>query len=249
MALADELVRRQVAVVVTAGSNNAAQAARAATTHVPIVFTTGSDPVRLGLVASLNRPGGNATGVTYLAAELGPKRLELLRELVPQAGTIAFLVNPTSSNTKLNTEDMQTAARGIAQQISISSASTASEIETAFAALARQQVGGLLINNDAFFASRPEQFVALAARHRIPTVHFAPQFTRAGGLMSYSDDRLESWRQAGIYVGRILKGEKPADLPVQRATKVELIINMQAARVLGLTIPPTLRALASEVIE
>src|SRR5262245_40446470 len=182
-ALAAELVGRRVAVIVAA-SINAAQAAKGATASIPIVFMVGSDPVRLGLVASLHRPSRNATGVTYFASELGPKRLELLRELVPQATTIAYLVNPAGPNTELGTRDLQTAARRVGQQIIVLRAGTPSEIETAFTTLGQQRPGGLLINNDAFFASRPDQLVALAARHRIPAVHFAPQFTAAGGLMS-----------------------------------------------------------------
>jgi putative tryptophan/tyrosine transport system substrate-binding protein len=219
-ALAAELVRRRVAVIVTEGNFNAAQAAKTATATIPIIFTLGADPVRLGLVASLNRPGGNITGVTYLGNELEPKRLELLRALVPQTTRIAFLVNPTNPSSEPSSRDMQAAARSVGQQITILSASTASEIETAFASLVEQRARGLVISAEAFFMSQRDQIVALAARHAIPTVYFAPQFTTAGGLMSYSNDRFESLRQAGIYVGRILKGEKPADLPVQQPTKL-----------------------------
>jgi putative ABC transport system substrate-binding protein len=248
-ALAAELVRRRVAVIVTTAGTNTAQAAKAATASIPIVFTVGTDPVRMGLVASLNRPGGNVTGVTYLASELGPKRLELLRELVPQATTIAFLVNPTGVNTEFYSREMQTAARSVGQQIVVLSASTASEIERAFTTLGQQRAGGLLINNDAFFASRADQLVALAARHRIPAVHFAPQFTAAGGLMSYSDDCADSIRQAGLYVGRILKGTKPADLPVLQPTKFGFAINLRAAKALGIEFPPSFHLRATEVIE
>jgi putative tryptophan/tyrosine transport system substrate-binding protein len=248
-ALAAELVRRRVAVIVTEGNFNAAQAAKTATATIPIIFTLGADPVRLGLVASLNRPGGNITGVTYLGNELEAKRLELLRALVPQTTRIAFLVNPANPSSEPSSRDMRAAARSVGQQIIILSASTASEIANAFASLVEQRARGLVISADAFFISRRDQIVALAARHAIPTVYFAPQFTTAGGLMSYNNDRFESLRQAGIYVGRILKGENPADLPVQQPTKFELVINLKTAKALGLTVPPALLALADEVIE
>jgi putative ABC transport system substrate-binding protein len=247
--LAVGLVRRQVAVIFTAANNNAALAAKAATATIPIVFTLGNDPVRAGMVASLNRPGGNATGVTFFASELAPKRLELLRELVPQATTIAFLVNPTNAAIEPNTRNVLNAARSVGQQMVVLSASTTREIETAFTSLAQHQAGGLLISGDAFFNSQRDQLVALAARHRIPAVHFDPGFTAAGGLMSYSDDRVESWRQAGLYVGRILKGEKPADLPVLQPTKFEFAINLKAAKALGLEFPPSFHLRADVVLE
>jgi putative ABC transport system substrate-binding protein len=247
--LANELVRRQVAVIFTASNVDAAKAAKAATATLPIVFTVGVDPVSLGLVTSLNRPGGNVTGVTFLAQELAPKRLELLRELVPQGTTIAYLVNPTNSGTELNTRNMQAAARGVGQQLIVLSASTPNEIDMAFATLARQRAGGLLASGDAFFTSQRDQIVALAARHGIPAVHFAPEFTAAGGLMSYSDDRIESWRQAGLYVGRILKGEKPVDLPVLQPTKFAFVINLKTAKALGIEFPPSFHLRATEVIE
>jgi putative tryptophan/tyrosine transport system substrate-binding protein len=247
-AQAAELVGRRVAVIF-ASSIDAAAAAKATTPSLPIVFTVGGDPVKVGLVASLNRPGGNLTGVTYFASELGPKRLELLHELVPQATTIAYLANPAGLNFESGIRDMQTAARSIGQQIIVLSASNMSEIETAFTTMDQQRAGGLLINNDALFASRPEQFVALAARYRIPVVHFAPQFTAAGGLMSYTDDRFESRRQAGLYVGRILKGEKPADLPVLQPTKFDFVINLKTAKALGIEFPPSFQLRATEVIE
>jgi putative ABC transport system substrate-binding protein len=248
-ALAAELVRRRVAVIFTASSFAAAQAAKAATTTIPIVFSLGNDPVGLGLVASLNRPGGNATGVTFFATELGPKRLELLRELVPQGTTIAYLANPANSPTDRSTRTMQAAARSVAQRIIVLNASNDKEIETAFAALVRERAGGLLIGGDAFFNSRRDQLVALAARHGIPAVHFDPGFTMAGGLMSYSDDRIESWRQAGLYVGRILKGAKPADLPVLQPTKFDFVINLKTAKALGIDFPPSFHLRATEVIE
>jgi putative tryptophan/tyrosine transport system substrate-binding protein len=248
-ALAAELVRRRVAVIVTAGPNGAAQVAKSATATIPIVFLIGGDPVGAGLVASLNRPGGNLTGVTFLGNELGPKRLELLRELVQQATTIAFLVNPATSQTEVNTRNMQTVARSVGQQIIVLNASTTSEIDAAFATLGQQRAGGLLVNNDGFFVSRRDQIVALAARQGIPAVYFAPEFTAAGGLMSYSDDRVESYRQAGLYVGRILKGDKPADLPVLQPTKFEFVINLKTAKALGLEFPPSFHLRATEVIE
>jgi putative tryptophan/tyrosine transport system substrate-binding protein len=217
--LAVELVRQKVAVIVTASNVDAARAAKVATTAIPIVFTLGTSPVEVGLVPSLNRPAGNATGVTFLAEELAPKRLELLRELAPQATIIAHLVNPNNSATGLNIRNAQAAADRVGQRILVVRARTANEIEAAFETLVRDGAGGLLVGGDAFLNSRVDQLVALAARYRLPAVYFDPGFTAAGGLMSYSDDRIESWRQAGLYVGQILKGEKPADLPVLQPTK------------------------------
>jgi putative ABC transport system substrate-binding protein len=246
--LATELIRRQPTVLITTGIE-AAQAAKAATTSIPIVFAVGSDPLRTGLVASLNRPGGDLTGVTFFASELGPKRLELLRELVPQAATIALLVNPTGLNTELSTRDMHSAARSVGEEIIVLSAGTASEIETAFMTLGQQRPGGLLINNDSFFASRRDQLVALAARYRVPTVHFNSDFAAAGGLMSYSDDRVESYHEAGSYAGRILKGVKPADLPVLQPVKFDFVINLKTAKSLGIEFPPSFHLRATQVIE
>jgi putative ABC transport system substrate-binding protein len=248
-ALAAELVGRRVAVIFTGSNINAAQAAKAATATIPIVFTVGTNPVETGLVTSLGRPGGNASGVTYLVEEMAPKRLELMRELVPQVTTIALLVNPANAQSGQQIRDMQTAAGSVGQQIIVLRASTASEIETAFATLVRERAGGLLINGDAFFVSRRDQLLALASFLRIPAVHFDPAFTRAGGLMSYSDDRFESWRQAGVYVGRILKGEKPADLPVVQPTRFDFVINLKTAKALGLEFPPSFHLRATEVIE
>ncbi len=247
-ALAAELVRRRVAVIFTITSFLAAQAAKAATSTIPIVFTVGADPVKFGLIASLNRPGGNATGVTFLGDQLGPKRLELARELVPQATAIGVLVNPSNPSID-NLADMQAASRGIGRSIIVLNASTEAEIDAAFADLVRQRAGALLVNGDAYFNSRRDQLVALAARHAIPTIYFFRNFVEAGGLMSYSDDRFETTRQAGLYVGRILKGEKPADLPVVQPTRFQLAINLNTARALGLEVPPSILLRADEVIE
>jgi putative ABC transport system substrate-binding protein len=243
--LAVELVRRRVAVILAIADPGAALAAKAATKTIPIVFTAGNDPVRLGLVTSLSRPGGNATGISYFGGELRPKQLELLRELVPAATIIALLVNPTNDVVS----DHGIAARSINQQILVLNASTADEIDAAFATMARRHVGALLINGDAFFSAPFSEIAALAARYRIPASGFTRRFTEAGGLMSYGDDRAESERQAGLYVGRILKGEKPADLPVMQPTKFEFVINLQTAKLLRIAVPPMLLALADEVIE
>ena len=248
-AVAAELVRRRVNVIFTLSNANAVQPAKAATTSIPIVFTLGSDPVRLGVVASLSRPGGNATGVTYYANTLGPKRLELLRELVPQATTIAFLVNPTSAGTEDSLSEVQSAAHSIGQQIIVLSASTPSEIDAAFASISRQRISALLVSADVYFGSRRAQLVALATRYGIPTCFYTREFAVDGGLMSYSDDRSESIHLAGIYVGRILKGEKPSDLPVLQPTKFEFVINLKTAKALGLLVPTKLLAFADEVIE
>jgi putative tryptophan/tyrosine transport system substrate-binding protein len=249
-ALAVELVSRQVAVIFATETANAAQAAKAATTTIPIVFFNGSDPVRLGLVASLSRPAGNVTGLTNYASGLVAKRLELLRELVPQATIMAFLTNPTNLISEGNITDFQVAARSVGQQIIILKASTEHEIDVAFATAARERAGGLIVGGDGLlFNRRADQLASLAARYRIPANYPARVFPDAGGLMSYSDDRLESWRQTGIYVGRILKGEKPADLPVLQPTKFEFVINIKAAKALGLDFPPSFHLRADEVIE
>jgi putative tryptophan/tyrosine transport system substrate-binding protein len=248
-ALAAELARRQVALIFIGGSTPAALAAKAATTTIPIVFTSGADPVALGLVNSLSRPGGNVTGVLFLSDAVLLKRLELLSELVPQGTAIAFLRNPTNPSTQQNTKNMQAAARSTGQQIIVLDASTPDEIDQAFATIVRQRVGALLVSQDVFFFSRRNQLIALATRHAVPTVYFVREIVEGGGLMSYGDDRLESFRQAGIYAGRILKGEKPADLPVLQPTKFELVINLQAAKVIGLTIPESFLLRADKVIE
>jgi putative ABC transport system substrate-binding protein len=248
-ALAAELVARGVSVIFTFPPANAAQAAKAATSIIPIVFTTGANPVLQGLVASLNRPGANVTGVTFLANEMEPKRLELLRELVPQASTIAYLANPAGAATELANQNMLAAARSVGQRFVVLNASTPAEIDTAFATLVRERAGGLLVGADAFFVARRSQLIVLAARYAIPAVYFGPEFPRAGGLMSYSDDRADSFRQAGVYLGRILKGEKPADLPVLQPTKFTFAINLSTAKALGLEFPPSFHLRADLVIQ
>ena len=247
-ALAADLVRRQVTVIATSG-NASALAAKTATATIPIVFLTGVDPVQAGLVASLSRPGGNLTGVTSLGVELGPKRLELLHELVPAATTIAILVNPANRSAEIQVRDIQAAARTLGLELHIVQASTEREIDAAFAALTRLRAGALVISPEAFFNSRSEQLAALTVRHAVPAIYTYREFAAAGGLMSYGGSITDSYRQAGIYIGRILKGEKPAELPVQQSAKVELIINMKTAKALGLTVPFALLGRADEVIE
>jgi len=247
-AMAADLVRRQVTAIAVLGPP-AALAAKAATSTIPIVFVTGRDPVELGLVASLARPGGNLTGVVTLSGELGLKRLELLHELVPTATTLALLVNPTYPNAEALASTLQAEARILGLQLQVLHASTEREIDQVFATLVQLRAGGLVIATDPFFLTRSEQFAALALRHAIPSIFQYRAFATAGGLMSYGTSIEDLNRQAGIYTGRILKGEKPADLPVQQATKVELIINLKTAKALGLTIPLSLLGRADEVIE
>ena len=245
-ALATDFARRPVAVIV--GNVLAAIAAKAATTTVPIVFATGSDPVRDGLVTSLNRPGGNVTGVSFFAARLGAKRLEQLRQLVPTATTIAVLVAP-GSDAVSERRDLEAAAQTIGQQLTIFDVSANDDIETAFTTFAARRAGALLVVGGAFMFSNRERVVALAARHGLPASYPVREFVSAGGLTSYAPSIAEAYRQVGIYAGRILKGEKPADLPVMQSTKFEFVINLKTTKALGLTIPDKLLALADEVIE
>jgi putative tryptophan/tyrosine transport system substrate-binding protein len=248
-ALALELVRRQVSVIVT-GANAAALAAKAATTTIPIVFILAEDPVQLGLVASLPRPGGNATGINFLSGELTAKRLALLHELVPAAARVAVLVNPADATAAETTlRDFETAARAIGLKIQVLRATTNQEIHVAFAAMVRERCEALFVGSDPFFTSRRVQLATLSARHAIPLVSQAREIAEAGGLMSYGANIVDGFRQAGVYAGRILKGAKPADLPVMQSSKFELVINADTARILGLTVPPTLLASADEVIE
>ena len=249
-AMAADLVRRQVAVIATPGSTPAALAAQAATTTIPIVFSIGGDPVQFGLVASLNRPGGNLTGGTFLSIEVGPKRLELLHELVPMATVVGLLVNPTNPNlAEPTTKNLRAAAHALGLQLHILNASTDRDFDTVFATLIQLQLGALVIGADPFFSSRLEQLAALTVRHAVPTVYQSREFTAAGGLMSYGASFTDTFRTAGVYTGRILKGDKPADLPVQQVVKVELIINLKTAKALGLTVPLPLLGRADEVIE
>ena len=242
--------RRNLRISLRIDSGNvAALAAKAATATLPIVFTVGGDPIKLGLVASLNQPGGNLTGVSLLLGLLGAKRLELLRELVPLAALIGVLINPTNPSADAYATDMREAARAVGSQIHILNASTEGEIETTFATLAHLRVGALLVSTDAFFIGRREKLVALAARHGVPAIYEWSGFAIAGGLMSYGPSFEDAYHQSGIYTGRILKGEKPADLPVVQPTKFELVINLKTARGLGLEIPASLVARADEVIE
>ena len=248
-AMAAELVRKQVSVIV-AGANAATFAAKAATTTIPIVFLLAEDPVQLGLVASLSRPGGNATGINFVSGELTAKRLELLHELVPAAARVAVLVNPADATaTATVLRDLEPAVRTTGLKIQVLKASTSQEIHAAFAAMVRERSEALFLGSDPFFTSRRVQLATLAARHAIPLASQAREIAEAGGLMSYGANIVDGFRQQGVYVGRILKGAKPADLPVMQSSKFELVINAETARVLGLTVPPTLLARADEVIE
>ena len=239
-----------MAVIAAIGGAPPALAARAATATIPIVFTLGVDPVELGLVASLNRPGGNITGVTSLTAELAAKRLDLLRELVPTAAVVAVLVNPTNpAGTDAEAKRLRDAARSLGMQLHILPASTATEIDAAFATLIERRIGALVVGADPLFANHRDQIVALAARHAVPAIYVWREFAAAGGLMSYGTDLADTHRWAGVLVGKILKGAKPADLPVQQMVKVELVINLKTAQTLGLTIPLTLSGRADQVIE
>jgi ABC-type uncharacterized transport system substrate-binding protein len=247
--LAADLVRRHVAVIAAGGTAAPALAAKAATSTIPIVFQTGSDPVKDGLVASLNRPGGNVTGVSRMSFTLAPKRLELLHELVPKATAIAFLVNPANPVAASQIQEIREPARSLGLRVHVLEASSERQIEIAFETLTQQRAGALLIANDTFLSGQRELFIALAARHAVPVTYPGREAVAAGGLMSYDASAEDSFRQVGTYVGRILKGEKPADLPVLQPTKFELAINVKTAKTLGLDVPPMLIARADEMIE
>jgi putative ABC transport system substrate-binding protein len=246
-ALARELVDRAVDVIAALGESG--PAAKSATTTIPVVFASGGDPVETGLVASLNRPGGNLTGATFLTANLGAKRVGLLHELVPNAEIIALLAGPTTSVARVQIRDVQEAARGLGQKLVVLDGGSDNKIDAAFAALAPQHVKALLVGSDPFFDTRRDRLVALAAQHRVPAIYQFRAYAVAGGLVSYGTSITDMYRLVGLYVGRVLKGEKPAELPVVQVTKFELVINLKTARTLGLTIPPTLLATADEVIE
>jgi putative tryptophan/tyrosine transport system substrate-binding protein len=248
--LALELVRRQVAVIAVAGNAPAILAAKSATTTIPIVFSVPGDPVKLGLVSSINRPGGNATGINFFVGELGTKRVGLLHELLPGATRLAVLVNPSDKTTmEVTTRDVQEAARTMGLQVHVVYAATGPDIDQAFATLGREQSDALFVGPDIFFNSRRVQIAILAARYGIPSAFAVRDYVEAGGLMSYGTNINDAYRQVGVYTGRILKGEKPADLPVLQATRFELVINLRTARALGVSVPPSLLARADEVIE
>ena len=247
--MAADLVGRQVAVITTVGGELSSFAAKSATATIPIVFTSGTDPVKLGLVASLNRPGGNATGVNIFAAEMAAKRLGLLHELVSAGSIIAHLVNPNFPPTEANVGEVEVAARLIGRQILLLKASNEGEIDAAFATMSQTRAGAVLVGADPFFNDRREQIVTLAARHALPANYEQREFVEAGGLMSYGTRLTDAYRQNGIYVGRILKGEKPVDLPVVQLTKFTLIINLKTAKALGLTLPSGMLSIADEVVE
>jgi len=248
-ALMSDLVRRRVTLIATPGFVDGALAAKAATATIPIVFAVGQDPVKLGLVASLARPGGNATGINFLSQELSAKRLQVLHELVPRATRIAVVVNPANANAESILSDVQEAARVLGMQVVVLHAGTISEIDAAFAALAREHADALFVAGDAFLSSRRVQFATLAARDRVPVSYGGREYAEVGGLMSYGTKIIDAYRQAGVYTGRILKGDKPADLPVMQSTKFEFVINLNTAGAFGLSFSPGLLATADEVIE
>jgi putative tryptophan/tyrosine transport system substrate-binding protein len=248
-ALAAELVARRVAVIVAPGGAPAAIAAKSVTTTIPIVFEMGADPIAMGLVASLNRPGGNLTGVSSLNVEVTPKRLEILREAIPTATVVAVLLNPTSPTADSQLRNLQEAARALGLQLHVLHASSARDFDAVFVTLLQLRASGLVVASDTFFATHSEQLAALTVRHALPAIHQSRDFALAGGLMSYGGSFVESHRQAGVYTGRVLKGDKPADLPVQQVTKVELLINLKTAKALGVTFPLALSGRADQVIE
>jgi putative tryptophan/tyrosine transport system substrate-binding protein len=248
-AMAVELVNRQVAALVTGGSIWATISAKAVTATIPIVFTTGSDPVGLGFVPNLNRPGGNVTGVSFLARQLIPKRLELAAQLAARNATLGFLGRPTEPGYAADRKEVEGAAAALGRRVLFLEVAGANDLEASFATAARQQIGVLVMHADPLFNSHRNEIVALAARHAVPTFHELHDFVTAGGLISYGASVADAYRQAGIYVGRILKGEKPGELPMVQSTRFELVINLKTAQALGLTVPPTLLALADEVIE
>jgi len=247
-ALAAELLRRKVAVFATGGPA-AALAAKAASTTIPLVFVSSSDPVQLGLVASFNRPGGNATGVSFIASELVAKQSELLHQLVPNAAVIGVLVNPTSANAEVQLKDVPAAARTLGLEIVVQNASSERDFDAAFAALVQQRAGALVVGSDPLFYTRRQQLAAMATRHALPAIYADREYAEAGGLMSYGTSIAAAFRQAGVYTGRILRGEQPAELPVMQATKFDLTINLITAKALGITVPPGLLVAANEVIE
>ena len=244
-----ELVDRGVAVIILVGGGPTIAVAKAATATIPIVFVMGDDPVKSGAVTALNRPGGNATGVNLLTVAMEAKRLQLLHELVPNVAVVAIIVNPNNPQAAEQLQDLQAAARTLGVEVEVFKAGSPSDIDTAFASLVGRRAGALLVAADAFFNTRREQFVVLTARHALPAIFHFREFAAAGGLMSYGPSLTDAYRQEGIYAGRILKGEKPAEMPVQQAVKIELVINLQTARALGLTIPLPLLGRADEVIE
>jgi putative tryptophan/tyrosine transport system substrate-binding protein len=248
-ALAADLIRLQVSVIAATGGTASALAAKAATATVPIVFISGADPVKLGLVSSFNRPGGNATGVGFLLNELAPKRLELLHELVPSATVIGFLSNPKSPLSRAEASDVQVAARALGLRIYVENASSERDIDAAFASFAQQRVNALSVGADALFVDRRHQVVALAARHALPAIYSLPEQAVVGGLMSYGPSQTDVYRQVGVYTGRVLKGEKPSELPVMQPTKFEMAINLKTAKALGIEVPLGLSAAADEIIE
>ena len=248
-ALATELVNRPVALIIAIGGAVAAVVAKAATLTIPIVFSHGGDPIRLGLVSSMNRPGGNVTGVSFFVVTLGEKRLALLRELVPTANVIGYLANPANASVEAETADVQQAAQNLKLQILVRNAGSGHELEAAFTSFVEQGIGGVIVGSDAFFLSRRDQLASLVLKHSLPAICDVREHTLAGALISYGTDRTDAYRQGGIYAGKVLKGERPADLPVMQSTKFELVINAKTAKALRVNIPARLLAIADEVIE